>query len=97
MEPSIIRIAIDGPIRRAEIPTLCDRFRVQLADAGPGRIACDVTALTSPDAATIDALARFHLIARRLGLDVCFRGASDELLELVSLAGLGGVLPVTDR
>ena len=93
MEPSIILIAIDGPIRRADIPSLCDRFQALFDDAGPRRVVCDVAALT-PDAAALDALARLQLMARRLGLQVRLSGASAELVELLSLAGLLGVLPV---
>jgi ABC-type transporter Mla MlaB component len=94
MEPSIILIAIDGPIRRADIPSLCDRFQALLDDAGPRRVVCDVAALARPDAAAVDALARLQLMARRLGRQVCLSGASDELVELLSLAGLLGVLPL---
>ena len=97
MEPSIILIAIDGPIDRADVPSLCDRFRVLLADARQRQVVCDVGALTSPAAAAVDALARLQLIARRLGRDVRFCGASSELMELLSLAGLLEVLPLTGR
>jgi anti-anti-sigma regulatory factor len=94
MEPSIILIAIDGPIHRADIASLCDRFRARLDDARPGWVVCDVRALTSPNAAAVDALARLQLMARRLGLQVRVSGASAELVELLSLAGLLGVLPL---
>jgi anti-anti-sigma regulatory factor len=97
MEPSIILIPIDGPIQRADIPMLCDRFRALLDAAGSRCVVCDVAALTSPDAAAVDALARLQLMARRLGLEICFNGASTELVELLSLAGLLGVLPLNGR
>lgn len=94
MEPSTFVIAIDGPICRADILALCDRFQELLDDVGPGSVVCDVAALTTPDATAVDALARLQLMARRLGLRVRLRGASAELVELLSLAGLIGVLPV---
>jgi anti-anti-sigma regulatory factor len=94
MEPSIILIAIDSTIRPADIPSLCDRFQTLLEDAGPRRVVCDVAALTRPDAAAVDALARLQLMARRLGLQVRLSGASAELVELLSLAGLLAVLPL---
>jgi ABC-type transporter Mla MlaB component len=97
MQPSIILIAIDGPIARPDIPALCDRVRARLDDAGPAAVVCDVRALTSPDAAAVDALARLLLLCRRLGLDVRFSGASAELVELVTLAGLLGILPLNGR
>ena len=43
--------------------------------------------------ATVDALARLALRARRMGCAVSLRDASTEILELVGLAGLGEVLP----
>ena len=52
---------------------------------------CQVGALDA-DAATIDLLARLHLSARRLGIDVRLLDASPELRELVAFAGLNGVL-----
>jgi len=51
-----------------------------------------VAGLTDADLATIEALARIQLIARRLGITVELRGAPSELRELLSLAGLEEVL-----
>ena len=42
--------------------------------------------------ATVDALARLQLAARRVGLDVRLVGAEPELLELLRLVGLEGAL-----
>ncbi len=64
-----------------------------LLDDDVGWVVCDVGALP-PDAASVDALARLQLSARRLGLDVGLGNASDELLELIALVGLREVLPV---
>jgi hypothetical protein len=50
--------------------------------------------LLKADVATIDALARAQLAARRLGRQVRLRGASRELLELLALCGLEALLPV---
>ena len=94
MEPSAILIAIDGPIRRTDIPSLCERFEALLDEPGARRVVCDMTALSSPDAAAVDALARLQLMARRLGLQVRLSGASAELVDLLALAGLLGVLPL---
>ena len=59
-------------------------------------IVCDVGALP-PDATVIDALARLQLTARRLGLEVRLRHASNELQDLLAFAGLGDVLRVETR
>jgi hypothetical protein len=52
----------------------------------------DATGLDA-DALTLDALARLQLAARRCGFQVCLRGSSRELRELIGFAGLDGVLP----
>jgi hypothetical protein len=44
------------------------------------------------DLALVDALARVHLAARRLGCSIRLRDASCELRELIDLAGLSGLL-----
>jgi hypothetical protein len=60
---------------------------------GPSTIACDVAGF-APDAAAIDALARLQLTARRLGLELRLRHASNELQGLLAFAGLRDVLRV---
>jgi ABC-type transporter Mla MlaB component len=56
-------------------------------------ILCDLARLADADIATVDALARLALRARRMGCAVSLRDPSTELLELVGLAGLDAVLP----
>jgi ABC-type transporter Mla MlaB component len=53
---------------------------------------CDVGHLQRADIATVDALARAHLNARRLGTSLCIVNASRDLRDLIALAGLTGVL-----
>ena len=84
--------AIWGPIARDDLPGLCDRVCAVLRDNGSGTARCDVAGI-EPDAATIDALARLQLAARRLGCQVRLRNAPVELLQLVSFMGLSDVLP----
>ena len=64
-----------------------------MTGAPASTIVCDVRTV-SPDAAAIDALARLHLNALRLGLEVRLRHASSELRELIAFAGLDEVLRV---
>jgi hypothetical protein len=56
-------------------------------------IVCDVGTF-SPDAKAIDTLARLQLSARRLGLELRLRHASNELQDLLAFAGLRDVLRV---
>jgi hypothetical protein len=53
----------------------------------PSTIVCDVAALAA-DLATIGALARLQLGARRCGFEIVLRGSSRELRDLLALAGL---------
>jgi anti-anti-sigma regulatory factor len=53
--------------------------------------------MNEPLLATIDALARLRLNARRLGLEVTVTSPSTELRELIELCGLAEVLAVESR
>jgi ABC-type transporter Mla MlaB component len=89
--PQTVAFAIRGPIRRADLPGLCERVCAFL-DAGRADVAlCDVSGI-DPDAVTVDALARFQLAARRHGCQVRLCYASDELLDLLTFMGLRHVL-----
>jgi ABC-type transporter Mla MlaB component len=59
-------------------------------------VVCDLRGLAPVDLATVDALACLELAARRLGCSLSVVGASSELRELVSLAGLSDVLTLDD-
>jgi hypothetical protein len=50
--------------------------------------------MTVPCLATVDALARVQLVARRLGYDLRLERAPHELVELIELVGLADVLRV---
>jgi len=57
-------------------------------------IVYDAGAISSPDAATVDRLARLQLYARRIGVTIELRNACRELVDLLALLGLTEVLPV---
>jgi ABC-type transporter Mla MlaB component len=86
-----VAFAIEGPIRRTDLPGLCDRVCGLLQGSRPVTAFCDVRGV-HPDAVTVDALARLQLAARRHGCQVRLRNASDELRELVAFMGLEDVL-----
>jgi ABC-type transporter Mla MlaB component len=90
--PRLVAFAIRGPIARGDLPGLTDRISGLLRDAQGGTVLCDVHDVPS-DCVTVDALARLQLAAKRHGCCVRLRGASDELLELVTFMGLRNVLP----
>lgn len=91
-EPRTVAFAIWGPIRREDLPGLCDRVCTLLGEAAVQVALCDVAGV-EPDAVTVDALARLQLGARRHDCTVRLRNASAELRELVELMGLSDVLP----
>ena len=82
------RLTLPSPIRPTDVPALCDRAQVLMRGRPVGELECDVTDVTHPDLGTVEALARVGLTARRLGSDICLRGPSVELLELLALCGL---------
>jgi anti-anti-sigma regulatory factor len=57
----------------------------------------DCAGTRQDDLALVDALARLRLVVQRRGWAMRLRGASDELRELVELAGLADVLPLETR
>jgi STAS domain len=68
---------------------------MSMADAAPhpSTIVCDVGALAA-DVASVDALARLQLIARRLGYEIRLCDASVDLQDLLDFVGLRDVLRV---
>ena len=68
-----------------------------MAATRPSQLVCDLSALPNPDVGTVADLARLHVAARRLNLDVVLRNASDGLVELVAFVGLSDVLRVEPR
>jgi hypothetical protein len=54
----------------------------------------DVSALAELDERALEMLVRLQLIARRFGTAIVLHGACEELLDLLTLAGLSDVLPV---
>lgn len=93
--PRSVEFVVYGPIGHDDIPGLCRRVR-GLFTEGVDRIVCDVGDLTEPDGATLDALARLQLAARRRGCRVVLRDAGLDLLGLLDAAGLGDIVPLAE-
>ncbi|GAA4903634.1 STAS domain-containing protein [Streptomyces coeruleoprunus] len=86
-DPIVLKLA--DPIEPPDVPRLCAELAEQLgARASPGHVVVDVAALTRPGLAAVDALARLHLTARRLGHPLAVRNAGPQLLALLALVGL---------
>ena len=93
-EPDTIVLVISGPLTRAHIRGLSAFARLLLEGCDGDQVVCDVGGLVDPDAATVDALARLQLAARRLGRRLRLRHPSGKLQELLALMGLSDVVPV---
>lgn len=86
MTPPVL--VLPGPVTRAEVARLCDEVRARLVATGAGVVVCDVAGLGPPGLATVDALARMQLAARRAGGRIRLRAPAPPLLLLLDLVGL---------
>jgi ABC-type transporter Mla MlaB component len=91
-QPNTIVLAVDSLDPR-DVADLMERMGPGIVLGDATLILCDLARLADADMATVDALARLALRARRMGCAVNLRDPSTELLELLGLAGLGEVLP----
>ena len=93
--PAILVVVV-GRIARAEIRALCERARRLVEASGADLLTCDVGAVAEPDLATVNALARLQLVARRAGCSLRLRDARADLQGLLVLTGLSetvGLVP----
>ncbi|MEU5161553.1 STAS domain-containing protein [Streptomyces sp. NPDC020875] len=92
-EPVVVRIT--GRVRPDDVPRLCAELTAKLGarrdDGDPTEAVCDVRELTRADLTAVDAVARLHLTARRLGCELRLRDAPAELGALLHLVGLGAL------
>jgi ABC-type transporter Mla MlaB component len=92
IQPAVM--CITGRITPGDVPRLCEELRRLLQEHGgaggdpPGEVYCDIGGLTQVNLATVDALARLHLVARRRRSRLRLRNAGPELLALLELVGL---------
>jgi ABC-type transporter Mla MlaB component len=91
-QPKTLVLVVDT-LEPEDVSRLIDRVGPGIVRGDTTIILCDLARLAEADMATVDALARLALRARRMGCAVGLRDPSTELLELVGLAGLGEILP----
>jgi ABC-type transporter Mla MlaB component len=90
MEADAPVLDIYGPIRRDDLPGLYARACRQLTDRA-GQVLELQLPQGSCDAVVVDAMARLALAARRHRCAIKLGEVSDELSELIELAGLAEV------
>ena len=86
-------MVLRGPIASADVPALCARLDGMLRHTGAGLATCDVRAVPDATVATVDALARLQLVAKRAGGRIRLRHASPQLRALLDLVGLADAIP----
>jgi len=91
-DPGTLIVTIRGVIDRAAAARLGGEAGDLLRTTGALLVVCDVGGVIQPDAATVDALCRVRLSARRLGRRLRLRHASPELLGVLDLMGLCDVI-----
>lgn len=84
---------VDRPIAPDTVPALTAHVEATLRGSDADLVVCDVGGLGEVDVATVEALARCQVTARRLGHVIRLRHASPELRDLLSLLGLCEALP----
>jgi ABC-type transporter Mla MlaB component len=84
---------VGAKVTRADIPGLCAVLGVLLRDHPADVVIVEVGRLAHPDVASVEALARLGLTARRSGARLTLSGATPDLLRLVRLLGLAEALP----
>ena len=85
-------MGIPDPLEREGIPELCGRVEGILRERVADLVLCDPGVGASPSAATVEALARLCLVARRHGLAFQVLHPCDALRDLLALTGLDEVL-----
>lgn len=91
-DPDTLLVTIRGVIDREAVVRVADELSDLLRATGARLVVCDVGGLANPNAATVDAVCRIRLAARRQGSRLRLRHASPELLDLLDLMGLCDVV-----
>jgi hypothetical protein len=89
-------VEIESRSGAADLALWCAQIESLLTVGGADVVACDVTHLDGSAGAVIHALVRLQLTARRCGGAIQLFRPPPALLELLWIAGLTDVLPVSD-
>ena len=84
---------MSAPDPSPAVTALCEHTLRLLEHGDAEVVVCDLVAVIEIDAATIEALARLQLAARRVGRSIELQRAPRGLCELLAFMGLEGVLP----
>ncbi|TDC07247.1 STAS domain-containing protein [Streptomyces sp. 8K308] len=87
-----VEFVVWGPVARADVPGLCERFRAAVEAGGGGPVVVDLGALDRPGPTAVETVSRLALTARRLGCRVSFTGVDDGLRRVLGFLGLAEAL-----
>jgi anti-anti-sigma regulatory factor len=87
-DPRTLLVTMRGVIGRLDAARLGREVGDLLRATGAELVVCDVGGVIQPNAATVDAVCRVRLAARRFGCRLRLRHASPELVDLLDLMGL---------
>lgn len=85
--PDPVVLVIPAPVTLADVPPLCAQLQA-LYGQGVEEVVCDLAELTRATLASVEAVARLRLTARRAGRRVRMRHTSPDLMALLTLMGL---------
>ncbi len=78
-----------GPVLRADVPGVCERFATFVRERGAREVVVDVGAVRGADATALEVVARLRLTASRLGCRVRLVHVGGGLQGLLRWLGLG--------
>ena len=95
LSPAVL--VLSGRVTRAGTPRLCADLEAILTASDATVVECDVGGIVEPDLASVEAIARLSLVARRSGgRRLRLRKTPPELQLLIGLVGLADVVGLDD-
>ena len=86
-----LQLRLPVPLTDERVRRLCARLRDELTTGAAAEVVCTVDP-PAADLATVDAVARLALVARRAGVGFRLDGPDERLSSLVGLLGLRAAL-----
>ena len=90
---STLQLRLPVPVTAEQVRRLCGVLREQLRTGGVTAVVCHAERAAG-DLATVDAVARLALVARRAGVAFSLDGQGADLTALLDLLGLQAALAV---
>jgi ABC-type transporter Mla MlaB component len=92
-----IVVRLDPPLDMYCISALCEHLEIRIRHTNADSVTCDTSAVTDPDVATVEALARLQLTAHRNGCSLSLQQVPRQLLDLLRFSGLSDVVTAGNR